>query len=284
MPKLTTTRIWGRGSCLGGGIALLPDKEGWAREAAVILEAYAVGDAPQPLIPAPAKRDWMDASSQRHAYRCLPLAVANAYGWQLLLPADVVVRWNGKSELSDISVFCDRPYQVVSNFKRGVITFDVSYIFRTPPGYHLLVTGPSNSFKDGVAPMTAVIETDWLPYTFTFNYQLTRPGEFRWQSGEPYAQLCVVQAGLQETVQPLIRNLAENPELAADHEAWVRRRSDLRARQAAGDREAWKEAWGRDYFLGRYADGRTAEAPHTIKLCLKAAIDERNLAGGKPEP
>ena len=57
----------------------------------------------------------------------------------------------------------------------GILTFDVAYIFRTPPGYHLLVSGPINTFKDGVAPMTAVVETDWLPYTFTFNYQFTRP-------------------------------------------------------------------------------------------------------------
>jgi Family of unknown function (DUF6065) len=241
----------------------------------MFLKAYAVGDNPQPLVPATAKRDWMDAFTHRHPYRCLPLAVANAYGWHVLLPADVVVRWNGKNRLSDIEISCDRPYQVVSNFKRGIVTFDISYIFQTPPGYHLLVTGPANTFKDGVAPMTAVIESDWLPYTFTFNYQLTRPGEFRWRRDEPYAQIAVVQAGLQETVQPSILNLSDNPQLAADHEAWVERRSSLRARQEAGDREAWKEAWGKDYFLGRYADGRPAEAPHTNKLCLKAAIDER---------
>lgn len=245
-------------------------------ESTVILEVYAVGDAPQPLVPASARRDWMDAFSHRHAYRCLPLAIANCYGWQLLLPTDVVVRWNGKSGLSDITISCDRPYQVVSNFKRGVVTFDVAYIFRTSPGYHLLVTGPTNSFKDGVAPMTAVIETDWLPYTFTFNYQLTRPGEFHWRRGEPYAQVCVIQAGLQETVQPVIRNLADNPELSAQHEAWVTRRANLRARQATGDRDAWKEAWGKDYFLGRYADGQSTETPHQIKMRLKAAIDERN--------
>jgi Family of unknown function (DUF6065) len=44
----------------------------------------------------------------------------------------------------DIVITCDRPYQAVSNFTRGVVTFDVAYLFRTPPGYHLLVTGPTN--------------------------------------------------------------------------------------------------------------------------------------------
>jgi hypothetical protein len=240
----------------------------------VILEAYALTDPAQPLVPADPERGWMNESQDRHPYRCLPLAVANCYGWHLLLPVDVTVIWNGQDGLSDVQVISKNPYQAVSNFKRGIVTFDVSYIFRTPPGYHLLVTGPANSFKDGVAPMTAVIETDWLPYTFTFNYQLTRPGEFHWKAGEPYSQLCVVPAGLQETVQPVIRRLEDNPQLAKDHQDWRSRRSDLRTRQDAGDHEAWKEAWGRDYFLGRYADGRPTEAPHTMKLRTKSAICE----------
>ncbi|WP_042832409.1 DUF6065 family protein, partial [Xanthomonas citri] len=31
--------------------------------------------------PAPHERAWMDATEQRYAYRCLPLAIANAHGW-----------------------------------------------------------------------------------------------------------------------------------------------------------------------------------------------------------
>ena len=39
----------------------------------------------QPLIrPAPARRDWMDATPESFAYRCLPLDIANAHGWELL--------------------------------------------------------------------------------------------------------------------------------------------------------------------------------------------------------
>jgi hypothetical protein len=31
--------------------------------------------------PAPLERDWMEATNPRYAYRCLPLNIANAYGW-----------------------------------------------------------------------------------------------------------------------------------------------------------------------------------------------------------
>lgn len=241
----------------------------------MILEAYAVTIGPQPLVPAPVKRDWMSAFTDQHAYRCLPLSIGNAYGWQLLLPGEVTAHWNGGVGLSDLGVTCTQPHLAVSNFGQGVLTFNVGYIFRTPAGYHLLVTGPSNTFKDGAAPMTALVETDWLPYTFTFNYRFTRPGTVHWAMGEPYAQICVVAAGLQEQVQPIIRRLEDNPQLATEHEQWRSRRAALLARQAVNDPIAWREAWGKDYFLGRYADGRPTDADHTTKVRLRIPIDER---------
>ena len=84
-----------------------------------------------------------------------------------------------------------------------------------------------------------------------------------------------MRAGLQEQIQPVIRRLSDNPQLAADHEQWRERRSNLRARQEAGDPAAWKEPWGKDYFLGRYADGRPVLTQHTNKLRLKMPLDER---------
>lgn len=241
----------------------------------MILEAFALAENPQPLVPAPPDRDWMDATTRRHAYRCLPIAVANTYGWQLLLPVDVTAEWNGGMGLADVTVSCGGTSQAVSNFARGVVTFDVGYIFRTPIDFHLLVTGPSNSFKDGIAPMTAVVETDWLPYTFTFNYQFTRPGRVRWRAGEPYAQLCVVRAGLQESVQPVIRRLSDNPQLKADLEAWLSRRVAMREAMAAGDPAVIRRAADRDYYRGRYASGETTLAGHVYKMRLSEPADQR---------
>ena len=46
-----------------------------------MLIAFIVGKRDVELRPAPLERDWMDASGERFAYRCLPLSIANAYGW-----------------------------------------------------------------------------------------------------------------------------------------------------------------------------------------------------------
>ncbi|MGO9267226.1 MAG: DUF6065 family protein [Candidatus Binataceae bacterium] len=241
----------------------------------MLLEAFTLSEEPQPLIPAPVERDWMDTGIARHAYRCLPLTIANTYGWQLLLPADVTASWNGGPTTADLTVDCSRPNQAISNFGNGVLTFDVSYIFRTQLDFHLMVTGPTNRFKDGIAPMTAVVETDWLPYTFTMNYRFTRPGQVRWPAGEPYAQICLVRAGIQQSVQPVVRRLEDDPKFATEHATWRERRTRMRDRLAAGDADALGKPWDKDYFVGRYADGRSTYAEHINRLRLRAPLDKR---------
>lgn len=238
------------------------------------LIAYALSSESPAIVAAPYERDWMNAGG-RHAYRCLPLTIGNTYGWQLLLPVDVVASWNGGPSITDVSVSCTRQCQAVSNFANGILTFDLGYVFRTPPDLHILVTGPSNTFKDGIAPLTAVVESDWLPYGFTMNYRFTRPGQVHWRAGEPYVQICVLPARIQERVQPVIRAIEADSQLVADREAWRTKRSEMRERLVARDPAAMRAPWDKDYFAGRYADGRPTTANHVHKFRARSPIDER---------
>jgi hypothetical protein len=240
-------------------------------EDALVLEAYALSPEPPRLVSALAGREWMEADG-RNAFRCLPLTIGNAYGWQLLLPVDVTASWNGGASTNDVSVLCSRPHQAVSNFANGILTFHTGYIFRTPKQFHIMVMGPTNTFKDGVSAMTAVVESDWLPYSFTMNYKFTRACTVNWKAGDPFAQIFLVPDGVQERVQPTIQALESNPQLVGDRAAWRQRRVELRERLTAKDPDALRVPWGKDYFLGRYADGREIDAIHTRKLKLKSPI------------
>jgi len=51
------------------------------------LVAYRIDGHSVQIRPAPLEREWMDSSDQRFAYRCLPLNIANAHGWELLCPS-----------------------------------------------------------------------------------------------------------------------------------------------------------------------------------------------------
>lgn len=76
---------------------------------------------------------------------------------------------------------------------RGIVTFHTGHLFRTPPGWGVWVTGPPNWPKDGIAPLTGLVETDWLPFPFTMNWQMTRPGEVVFRKGEPFAFITLME-------------------------------------------------------------------------------------------
>lgn len=172
------------------------------------------------LRPAPPRRPWMDEHT--HAYHCLPLVVANQWGWEVLFPADVRVSWDGSPGLEGLKVEVDPQYRdaVKSQFGRGIVTFSPPWLFRTPPGWDLFAKGPSNRWKGNCAPLEGIIETWWIPYTFTFNWKLIKPGEVRFEGGECIGQILPVPHRTFAGARFVEQSLAVEPGLAARMGAW----------------------------------------------------------------
>ncbi len=241
------------------------------------MQCYKIWDGAQDIRPGSPQRSWMDAFPGRHPYRCLPMAIANNTGWELVCPTTFTICWNGGMGVDDIAFECEDDYPhfdrfAASHFSRGIVTFPVEYIIRTPPGWHLWVGGPPNMPRDGIFALNGIVETDWLPYTFTMNYMLTRPGTVRFKKGEPYCFIVPVQASAAARMQPEILDLADNPELAQRHELWARARAAHQAKVAMGDEEAIKKAWQRFYFHGKGPDGWRPDVPHSHKRRMKKPI------------
>jgi hypothetical protein len=144
------------------------------------------------LRPSPVRRHWM--SEQPDAYQCLPMVVANQWGWQVLCPADVRVTWDGTADPGGLCVEVDPQWVVAikSQFGRGIVTFSPPWLFRTPPGWDLYAKGPSNRWKPNCAPLEGVVETWWLNYTFTLNWKVVEPGVVTFARGESLGQLVPV--------------------------------------------------------------------------------------------
>jgi hypothetical protein len=144
------------------------------------------------LRPSPQRRAWMDAHP--HSYKCLPMVVANQWGWQILCPADVRVTWDGSRDKLGVWVEIDPQYSaaVRSQFGEGIVTFSPPWLFRTPPGWDLYAKGPSNRWKPNCIPLEGVIETWWLNFTFTFNWKLVEPGSVTFSKGESVGQVVPV--------------------------------------------------------------------------------------------
>jgi hypothetical protein len=49
--------------------------------------------SPFTIDPMSIKRDWMDQTSEKHAYRCFPVTQANVIGWSISCSEDIVFYW-----------------------------------------------------------------------------------------------------------------------------------------------------------------------------------------------
>src|ERR1041385_151196 len=182
------------------------------------LLCYPASGPPPDIRPAPATRAWMDASPVGYAYRCLPLNIANAHGWEILNPSAFAATWDGGIDKSAIQIVGGG---AISHFGCGVLTFHVMALFRTEPGWDLFVTGPVNAPKHGIAPLTGVVETDWAHSTFTMNLQFTAPRTLRCGAREPFCFFFPIERGKIEATEPEIRPLDSDPALAETYTAWV---------------------------------------------------------------
>jgi hypothetical protein len=129
-------------------------------------------------------------------YKCLPLVTANEYGFVVKSEFDFGFVWNGGDSPDDLKILVkdeigsDKIPHIVTHFGSGIITLNVPFTLRTPPGVNLLVTGAPNYILSNLTAMTAVVETDNLRRNFTINLKVAIPNLEVWiPAGTPLAGL-----------------------------------------------------------------------------------------------
>ena len=126
------------------------------------------------------KRDWFI----EHYYYCLPLTIANQYGFVVKAATDLEIYYPGEESPASVKVgdglnLTDRfrPQKYFTNFLNGVVTIENNFQLRTPPNVNLMVIQPPNYFINGIHCMSGVVEADNLSRTFSFNLKVTEPGK-----------------------------------------------------------------------------------------------------------
>lgn len=238
----------------------------------LVLTAYAIGDVVPSLVPAPLVRDWMSETPGRYAYRCLPLVVANQSGWCMLNPHGLTATWSGSDDVGAVEVIPDEGASIEpahSHFGDGVLTWDVPFVFRTPPGFDLLVRGPANHPKDAICALEGIVETDWTSATFTMNWKFTRPGTpVRFEKDEPVCMIVPRRRGELEAFEPEVRPIDSDDVLRWQHAQWSAHRAaflhDLSVRPPAPGARGWQ----RHYTHGVHATGEPGASAHQTRMRL----------------
>lgn len=225
------------------------------------------------ISPSSVKREWMERTSNRYAYRCLPLNIANAHGWTIACESGFRVRWNGEDSLEGLEFECEDEANppAISHFGSGILTFHIPALVTTEPGVSILATGPFNDPRAHVAPLTGIIETDWLPFTFTMNWKMTSSNQWAtFEKGSPFCMIFPVRLAEIETYEVEIKSIADDPDLHERYKTYSESRDDFIEKLNADDPETKSRGWQKDYFLGR--SGKSKITTHRTNLKLSMPI------------
>lgn len=226
-----------------------------------LLVAYEVKDATGwKITPAPYQRQWMEETPGRGAYRCLPLSMANQAGWSILGPVSFTAHWNGKPAPDSVRFEFDDDSPgasgtVMSHFGNGIVTFQIPFLFHTPPHVGLLVRGAPNWPITNFYALEGLVETDWNPATFTMNWKIMEPDRpARFEHTDPVVFIQPFHMDLPERLRAVQRKINDNMDARTEYSAWRQSRSEfLKSPEAArGD-------WQKEYFQGVRPGGERVE-------------------------
>jgi hypothetical protein len=211
------------------------------------------------LRPASPTRIWMDNSINKNPYRCLPLTMANSYGWELLSKSEVIAEWNGGQGMDDVKITrVSGTCFPTSHFGEGVITWHTGYLFRTESPYGLYVTGSPNEPIHNITCLSGIVETDWLPFTFTMNWKFTAPGKVHIKQGDVIAHVFPIDVRIfEEITSAEIAPISSNSDLNKEFKEWSESRNSF-------NKSPRKHTeWQKNYFKGVDLKGNKSEGHKT---------------------
>jgi len=162
------------------------------------------------------KRDWMDKTHNKHAYQCTPVTTANVSGWEMILPEELVVIWDGgPTPARIISGGVHNGFHFAHSNIHGMISIATGWAINTEEGYSLWTTGSPNYYVDGASPMTASVPSSWWPDEVQTNWVIHKVNEpVIFPKGSPFLFFTIYPTDLLPSVEFEIVNRWEDKELS----------------------------------------------------------------------
>jgi len=203
------------------------------------------------------KRDWFTPNF----YHCLPLTIANQYGFEIISAYPVNLFWNGNNGEDDLTITKmlsteEEDLQNIQGFEKsfanGIMSVVMSMIPRTPPGVNLLVTGPINTILPCITPMTAVVESDNIRTPFTINLKVNYPNTLiHIPKGTPLATLIPIPRYFGDGFELKDANDLFSEELFLEEVEVADKQSQRRRNKNLAHRDYGTSSWDKDYFNGQ---------------------------------
>lgn len=140
------------------------------------IKAYKISDKPAVLSSLPTKRDWMEETSDRHAYRCFPVTLSNSLGWSISFPEDISFVWDGVSDSSNshVKILSGSDY-VTPDRSNATVSFNTGINFETQENLSMVVMPAPNQFYRGAQCFTTIISTSFFQGQMPVVWRITEP-------------------------------------------------------------------------------------------------------------
>lgn len=143
------------------------------------------------IYPMSIKRDWMDVTPEKHAYRCFPVTQANMIGWYLAADEDVSFIWNGINDTSsdNVKILKGENFTYTGRGQSSV-SFNTGLVFRTDENISMFTITPVNYFSTDFEVMSSLISTSWHDSDFPLAIKVkTANKEIIIKAGQPIATI-----------------------------------------------------------------------------------------------
>lgn len=143
------------------------------------------------VAPMSIKRDWMDLTPEKHAYRCFPVTQANMVGWNLFCEEDISFIWNGINNTSgeNVTILKGKDFMYTGR-GQSTVSFMTGLVFRTDQNISMLTINPVNYFNEDFETMSSLISTSFYDNDYPLAIKARVPNkEVVIKAGTPIATI-----------------------------------------------------------------------------------------------
>jgi hypothetical protein len=126
------------------------------------------------IYPLNMKREWMDNTAEKHAYRCFPVSSANLVGWTFSFPEDITFIWDGVSDTFSDHIKIIKGHKFINlNRANATISFETNLYLKTDNDISIMIMPVPNQFIEGTNCFTTIINPSILKAPIPAAWKIT---------------------------------------------------------------------------------------------------------------
>jgi hypothetical protein len=226
--------------------------------------------SPFDIAPMSIKRDWMDNTSEGHAYRCFPVTQSNVVGWSIFSKEDIEFVWDGiNDQTQDHIEIIKAPEGSYGGRGQSSISFNTGLVFRTEQNVSLFTINPVNYFNDDFETMSSIISTSFYDNPLPLAIKSKSPNKkVLIKSGTPLAT--IIPISLSELNNTSIKMVEYKDQDRKRMEANI---SYGEAAQVLNSSGEWT-----DWYRNAVNENQESLGSHEVKT-LKLSVDDQTTQG-----